>query len=199
MNYSIASVIVDVPAHPVDRAFDYLIPQQFESLIEIGCRVKVPFGPRTVLGFVVELKNESTFDLNKLKPIAEIMDIEPVLNKELMQLANWLKRETICFEIDALQVMLPSALRAKYEKFAHLKVEKEELDGQLLAYFPKQSDKVNIKQFEKNHDLPLLKKALQQGLIEIENSVKQQGTIKKVRKVKIEQDVQKLETTRNKL
>ena len=199
MSHHIASVIVDVQAHPVDRAFDYLIPPQFETLIEIGCRVKVPFGPRTVLGFVVEIKSDSQFDLNKLKPIAEMMDFEPVLNQELMQLANWLKRETICFEIDALQVMLPSALRAKYEKIAHLKVAKDELDDQLLAYFPKNSDKVNVKQFEKNNDLKLLKLALQQGVIEIENSVKQQGTIKKVRKVKIEQDVQKLETLRNQL
>jgi primosomal protein N' (replication factor Y) (superfamily II helicase) len=193
MSQRIASVIVDVSAHPVDRAFDYLIPQQFETLIEVGCRVKVPFGPRAVLGFVVEIKNDSQFDLNKLKPIAELMDIEPVLNEELMQLANWLKRETICFEIDALQVMLPSALRAKYEKIAHLKVPKEELSDQLLAYFPKNSDKVNVKQFEKNNDLQLLKLALQQGIIEIENSVKQQGVIKQVRKVQIEQDVKKLE------
>ncbi len=52
----------------------------------------------------------------KLKPISQILDIEPVLTNEMLKLAKWLKHETICYEIDALQVMLPSALRAKYEK-----------------------------------------------------------------------------------
>ncbi len=45
----IAEVIVDVSAYPVDRPFDYFIPEQVEELIECGCRVKVPFGNRNVL------------------------------------------------------------------------------------------------------------------------------------------------------
>ncbi len=88
-----------------------------QSLIECGSRVKVPFGPRNVLGFVVSLKNETEVPMDKIKPISQLLDIEPVLTNEMLTLAKWLKHETICYEIDALQVMLPSALRAKYEKF----------------------------------------------------------------------------------
>ena len=40
----------------------------------------------------------------------------------MLKMAKWLKTETICYEIDALQVMLPSALRAKYEKNVVLQV-----------------------------------------------------------------------------
>lgn len=192
MTNRIAEVIVDVSAHPVDRSFDYLIPEKYDGFIQKGCRVKVPFGPRQVLGFVVGIKNESQFDLEKLKPIYELMDMEPVLNEELLLLANWLKRNTICFEIDALQVMLPSALRAKYEKYVRLCAEKEELNPILAEMFPKNSDRVNVKVIEKEGVLPLLKEALQNGLVQLEMSVKQQGSIKQVRKLQIEQDEQKL-------
>ena len=116
----IAQVIVDVSAYPVDRPFDYLIPEDWEDLIDTGCRVKVPFGPRNVLGFVVGISDETDVPIEKIKAVAEIMDIESILTDEMLALAKWLKHQTICYEIDALQVMLPGALRAKYEKFALL-------------------------------------------------------------------------------
>ena len=68
----IAEVIVDVSAYPIDRPFDYLVPETLESVIEAGSRVKVPFGPRKVLGYVTGLKEESELDSAKLKPIDEL-------------------------------------------------------------------------------------------------------------------------------
>lgn len=61
----IAEVIVDVPAKQTDRPFDYVIPQSLETVIQIGMRVVVPFGPRRIQGFVIGIKPQST--LNKLK------------------------------------------------------------------------------------------------------------------------------------
>ena len=90
MSY-IAEVIVDVSAYPVDRPFDYLIPPQWATLIESGCRVKVPFGPRNVVGFVVGLKHETDVPLEKIKPITQVLDIESVLTDEMLELATWLK------------------------------------------------------------------------------------------------------------
>lgn len=51
----IAKVIVDVPVKQTDRPFDYLVPESMREWIEIGSRVGVPFGHRTVQGFVVDL------------------------------------------------------------------------------------------------------------------------------------------------
>ncbi|WP_107839211.1 primosomal protein N' [Metasolibacillus meyeri] len=180
----IAKVIVDVAAYPVDRPFDYLIPADWHDLIECGCRVKVPFGPRNVLGFVVELASETDVPLDKIKPITQVLDIEPVLTEEMLRLAKWLKKQTICYEIDALQVMLPSALRAKYEKMVYLQVELEQLDPSLASFFQK-SQKINFKQFEKQELLKELKQAIKKGYVRIENEVKQQGNIKEIRKVQI--------------
>ncbi len=65
----IAQIIVDVSAYPVDRPFDYLVPAELEELVEVGCRVKVPFGPRNVLGFIISLKDQTDVPDNKLKAI----------------------------------------------------------------------------------------------------------------------------------
>ena len=133
----IAQVIVDVSAYPVDRPFDYLVPVELRELAEVGCRVKVPFGPRNVLGFITALQEQTDVPVDKIKPIAKVLDIEPVLTEEMLELAKWMTVHTLCYEIDALQVMLPSALRAKYEKsikltaeLSNLPVELQELFGQ---------------------------------------------------------------------
>ena len=188
---TVAQVIVDVAAYPVDRPFDYLVPAEMAQIIEMGCRVKVPFGPRNVLGFVVAIKNDTDVPLEKIKPVSELLDIEPVLTGEMLELAKWLKNETICYEIDALQVMLPSALRAKYEKIVSLQTDVEQLPQALQEIFGT-SQYINVNEFEKNSLLPVLKQALKNKQVVIENVVKQKGKVKEIRKVQITDDVQKL-------
>lgn len=187
----VAEVIVDVAAYPVDRPFDYLVPDDMATLIECGSRVKVPFGPRNVLGFVISLKDTTDIPLEKIKPVSQLLDIVPVLTNEMLELAKWLKHETICYEIDALQVMLPSALRAKYEKMVMLQTDIELLPESLKGIFGN-SSKVNYKEFEKNNLLQELKKALNENIVVIENVVKQKGNVKEVRKVQISNDLNKL-------
>ncbi|KGR73841.1 primosomal protein N' [Ureibacillus sinduriensis] len=188
---TVAQVIVDVAAYPVDRPFDYSVPAEMTQIIEIGSRVKVPFGPRNVLGFVVAIKNETDVPLEKIKPVSQLLDFEPVLTAEMLELAKWLKNETICYEIDALQVMLPSALRAKYEKIVNLQTDIEVLPRALQEVF-RTAPHVNLNVFEKNNLLTELKQALNNKQVSIENIVKQKGKVKEVRKVQITQDVQKL-------
>ena len=61
-----ARVVVDVA---VDRAFDYIIPNQYNDQIQIGSRVSVPFGPRYVQGYVIERITQTT--AKAPKPIAK--------------------------------------------------------------------------------------------------------------------------------
>ncbi|WP_066175094.1 primosomal protein N' [Bacillus marinisedimentorum] len=110
----VAKIIVDVPANQTDRPFDYLVPEQWQQVIRPGMRVAVPFGPRKLQGFVVGLQEGST--VKRLKEIEEILDPEPVLTGELLDLGFWLSENTLSFAITAFQVMLPAAMKAKYEK-----------------------------------------------------------------------------------
>ncbi|MGK4117483.1 primosomal protein N' [Lysinibacillus capsici] len=191
MSFLIAEVIVDVSTYHVDRPFDYQVPVEWISVIELGSRVKVPFGPRNVLGFVVGLKKETDVPLNKLKAINQILDMEPVLTEEMLRMAKWLKNDTICYEIDALQVMLPSALRAKYEKMIKLQ-QGQQLPLEVQAIFGKRQ-RANFKEFERAGLLPLLKQLVAENIVSIENVVKQQGNVKEIRMVQITADQQLIE------
>ncbi|WP_223066470.1 primosomal protein N' [Paenibacillus caui] len=115
--YAIAKVIVDVPSRDTDRPFDYRIPPEMAGWIEVGSRVGVPFGRRTVQGFVVGLKEQSEMAPSRIKPIQELLDHLPPLPPDLVELSAWMSRKYACTAILALQAMIPSALKGKAERY----------------------------------------------------------------------------------
>lgn len=179
----IAAVIVDVSAYAIDRPFDYLIPPEIEQDIQQGSRVKVPFGSRKLVGYVIEIKEETTMDSEKLKPIDELIDIVPVLTAELLELAQFLARETICYTIDALQMMLPAAMRATYTKNIHQLVALEQLPAELQMLFTTHS--VIPYEHLTTEQQKSCKQAIQEGLLDIETKIEQQTKKKKERVILI--------------
>ncbi|WP_053086989.1 DEAD/DEAH box helicase [Paenibacillus sp. P22] len=117
----IAGVIVDVPSRQTDRPFSYEVPPAMEEWIEPGSRVGVPFGGRTVQGFVVSLSAEAPADsAGKLKPIAELLDPLPPLLPDLVELAQWMSGKYCCTWTAALQAMIPAAIKGKAERYIRL-------------------------------------------------------------------------------
>lgn len=112
----IARVVVDVSARQTDRPFDYLVPAEAEAWIEIGSRVAVPFGGRTVQGFVVGFAAEAEVDPGRLKPIGELLDPLPPLRPDLIELARWMADMYGCTWTAAMQAMIPAALKGKAER-----------------------------------------------------------------------------------
>ena len=188
----IAEVIVDVSTFSVDRPFDYIVPEQFESIVERGSRVHVPFGNRKVQGFITNVKEKSDFDESKLKEIHSIIDVEPVITEELLQLSKWLTNKTLCFEIDALQVMLPAALRASYKKNIKL-IDDQAVDEQFLSLFGKK-ESVPYDVVEKAGLLKLMKKYLTNGSVELETIIKQQARAKTIVKYRVSPDQDHIQT-----
>lgn len=126
----IAKVIVDVPVKETDRPFDYLVPESMREWIEIGSRVGVPFGHRTVQGFVIDLVPHTGTEKFKLKPIQELLDIVPPLSEDLVELAEWMSERYASNRILSLQVMVPTALKGKAERYISLG---DALDGQMAG------------------------------------------------------------------
>ena len=110
-----AQVIVDVPVKQVNRPFDYRIPTIFEGEIEVGMRVVVPFAGRSVQGFVVSIRPTSDFD-GELKEIERLMDLEPVLSKEMIELGEYMSNHLFAFLIHYYQTMLPAMLKTTTRK-----------------------------------------------------------------------------------
>ncbi|MEK4441113.1 primosomal protein N' [Niallia sp. FSL K6-0077] len=178
---TVAKVIVDVPAKQTDRPFDYLIPEELEDVIQPGMRVIVPFGPRKVQGFVESIEETSSF--KSLKKIIEPMDLVPVLNKELLSLADWLSHSTLCYKISAFQAMLPPALKAKYErKVKKVSGEEEKMAEGVAALFTKTGEVV-WEEALKNVSLSSLQKEVKKGTIEVSYEVQSRGKKKKVKHI----------------
>ena len=59
-------------------------------------------------------------------------------------------RETLSYEIDALQVMLPAAMRAKYEKFINIE-RPDEIEDPSLFDFLKGRTRIPLKQLHDSH------------------------------------------------
>lgn len=160
----IAKVIVDIPSKSVDFTFDYIIPIRLQSMIQIGMRVIVPFGPRTIQGYVMKITDQpdSNIDIKKLKEIKEIQDIKPELTEELIQFTEWYNNYFVTKRISMLEVMLPSAIKAKYTKV--FSIEDTNALPETLAGKFDSSGHYAFKAAQQNDDLtqiaPLLKQAI---------------------------------------
>ena len=75
---------------PLRRTFDYLVTDELAPAPpQRGCRVRVPFGKREVIGLVIEQTHKSDFAIEKLKPVAAVIDTEPLLPETLFKLFIW--------------------------------------------------------------------------------------------------------------
>ncbi len=83
----IISVAIPIP---LNRLFDYLVPNHFtHRLLQTGTRVVIPFGSTTKVGFVIENSNSSDINIDRLKQIIEVLDESPLIGKKDIQLLQW--------------------------------------------------------------------------------------------------------------
>ncbi|WZU02953.1 DEAD/DEAH box helicase [Erysipelothrix sp. D19-032] len=80
--------------------------------VKAGMRVKVLMNNRELIGFVNQVYPPIPMDYEILE-IIEVLDDEPVINRELFELAEWMKDQTIAPMIRCLQTILPNKLRPK--------------------------------------------------------------------------------------
>ncbi|WP_046214856.1 primosomal protein N' [Paenibacillus wulumuqiensis] len=206
----IAQVIVDVPSRGTDRPFDYIIPESMKGWLEIGSRVGVPFGPRTLQGFVVGLSMESDTPPVKLKPIKELLDLTPPLSEDLVELSEWMSGRYACHRITALQAMLPAALKGKAERYIRVTDRSEwaeretdlqhqnldelvlfetvdeltDSEAQIVTYIQKQQE-VRMEQLTRKfaNQADVIKQLLQRGVLSESRSIRDKVQKKTIRTV----------------
>ena len=103
MNY--VQVYIEHNSLSLNQTFTY----QTEQDVSVGCRVKVPFGHQTLIGFVDSISNQC--DLDTVKSVLEVLDPKPLLNVELLDLASWMSDYYVTSKISCLKTMLPPALK----------------------------------------------------------------------------------------
>ncbi len=97
-------------ASPLRQIFHYALPATMTRPKE-GTRVAVPFGnQKTVMGIVID--SDTTLPVNITpKPIHDILDNEPILTPEILQLCQWCARYYHYPLGEACHLALPALLR----------------------------------------------------------------------------------------
>jgi primosomal protein N' (replication factor Y) (superfamily II helicase) len=87
---------------PLDRAFTYRLKEEQPP---IGGRVIVPFRSEKLIGVVTRLHDEAP--PVEARPIVAVLDREPILSPELMELATWMAQYYLVPLGEVMRTMLP--------------------------------------------------------------------------------------------
>lgn len=106
----LAKVALKAATFAIDKPYDYLLPGDLSQSAQPGMRVLLPFGPgnRGTEGLILAISEGERSP--KLKVITALLDEEPVLDTEGIQLALWMRDRYFCTVYDAARAMLPAGL-----------------------------------------------------------------------------------------
>ncbi len=145
----IARVALDLALR---KEFDYLVPAELEAEVEVGRRVKVPFGPREILGTILALVEASPH--TNLRPLSRVLGQQAQLTPQVLDLARWMAAYYCCPVETALKSVLPEAVRQEQEGWRQrLMVHALPVHGPLPELTKRQQEVWNI--LEEWRELPL--------------------------------------------
>lgn len=98
---------------PVDRAFDYLVPDSLRGLIQPGQRVKAPFGrgDKLTVGFCVGSQPTAALDGGVLKCVHSLVDRRPLLSSHMLELTRWIADRYLCAWGQVLDTVVPAGVK----------------------------------------------------------------------------------------
>lgn len=116
----IAVVAISGATREYDRLYHYLVPEEFKESILPGMRVIVPFGrgDRPKEGYVFGFAESS--ESRPLKKIKKVIDDKPVLTRQMINLAIWMKQRYFCTYGAAVRCMLPAGIGIKGTRVVRL-------------------------------------------------------------------------------
>lgn len=173
----IAKVVVDLKTSNIDESFEYKIPEYLKSYVYVGSRVLVSFGMQDILGYVIEINDNSEFEGN-LKDIKEVYDFDKELTDEQISLAFNLGKNLNISMVNSLNLMRPTFLKEQKRKYIYVN-EYDKLNPELALLF---KGKSRI-QFDNNilKYQNIIKREIDKGNIQIEYDFATYGKNKKVR------------------
>lgn len=128
-----ANVIVDISHEKLDKTFQYSIPDEILCDIRPGVCVDIPFGNRTITGYVIEVTDEPEYDPARTKPLIGIKAHSVAVEAKLIALAAWIRRNYGSTMNQALKTVIPVKKQAKEQvsRSIALKIDKVRARAQL--------------------------------------------------------------------
>lgn len=111
----------------IRQVFTYEIPSELIEIVEPGVRVWVPLRKQFSIGMVVSLSDDKP--PFKTRPIRKVLDDQPILSKELLDLTKWVHQFYYCSWGEVIQAALPAGLN--YLSISKLKKNSDLQSGEL--------------------------------------------------------------------
>ena len=119
---------VAVPLH-VFQTFTYRLTPEQSLQAQVGARLIVPLGRNLVTGYIVDLSDEISEELDdvEIKDAQDLVDSAPVCTPEILQLARWVAEYYACPLGEVIRAALPpgvskatSSVKPKLRRFVRL-------------------------------------------------------------------------------
>ena len=125
---SYAGVIIDIAHSSLDKVFSYRIPDNLKDEIEVGTQVDIPFGAGRRRGYVVEITDSVSYDVNKIKDIYGVVKGSLTIDERMIKLAWWIKRNYGSTIFQALKTVMPvkSQVKSRIHKSIKLLISADE-------------------------------------------------------------------------
>ena len=108
-------ISVAVPVPFLDL-LTYSVPDHI-GLPPVGARVRVPVGARTLTGCVVEHLSSSETPTTELKDVVEVLDLEPLVPQQVVELCRWVADYYVAGVGDAMASAMPPGAQRKASSF----------------------------------------------------------------------------------
>src|SRR5713226_4244678 len=113
-------VDVAVPVH-VSLTFTYRLTESMRKIAQVGARVMIPLGRKLTTGYIVGLRDKlrpgSSLIDSEIKEVAELLDVEPVVTPELLQITKWVSDYYASPWGEVIKAALPPGISANIDQF----------------------------------------------------------------------------------
>ena len=99
---------------PLEGTFTYSLPNSFSNLVQVGCRIIVPFGTTKFYSAIV-VKLHDNIPSYTTKEAIELLDSSPIVTARQLKLWEWIADYYLCTIGDVYKAALPSGLKLESE------------------------------------------------------------------------------------
>ena len=165
---------------PLEGNFTYSLPKSFSNLVQVGCRIIVPFGTAKCYSAIV-VKLHDIIPPYPTKEAMELLDSSPIVTTAQLELWQWIADYYLCTIGDVYKAALPSGLKLESESSVMYNEEfiadntltpSEEKIIQILEEDTVQTLSSLQKKTGIKNILPVIKRLLDKNAIRIKEEVK---------------------------
>lgn len=110
----------------IKGTYTYRIPDDMQPLLQIGCRVLVPFGRKKIYTAIVALLHDNEPKGYVVKEIISMIDPKPILRYPQLKFWQWISDYYLCTMGEVYKAALPSGLKVESETYISVNPDYEE-------------------------------------------------------------------------